>query len=144
MAEFTQRVITIRYSIANNPDRSSQRLPEPKHLLIGLPKVFSTLFSGAWVSEKDDDVFVDFFARNEQTDRTGHREGDPWRWIKIKDSGELAMGISRPYTKPRTNGQLVRDYRVGAFKLLVPRVLRAAAPAPERPTDSPVSRRLFN
>ncbi len=123
-----QREIPIRYGISGNSTRGSRNLPEPKHLTIKLPDVMARFFGGVWVAAKGDDVFVDFFARNGQNDRTGHAPSDPWRWIKIKDSGEIAMAISRPYTKSRTDGELVRDYKVGAFKLAVPLELRAEVP----------------
>jgi hypothetical protein len=115
-----QRRIPIRYGISGNSTRGSRNLPEPKHLTIKLPDAVSHFFAGVWVAVKGDEVFLDFFARNDQNDRTGHAPSDPWRWIKIKDSGEIAMAISRPYTKSRTDGELVRDYRIGAFKLAVP------------------------
>jgi hypothetical protein len=140
---FTQRRIPIRYGIADNPDRGSRNIPEPKHLVIKLPDALARLFPGAWVAEKDGEVFIDFFARNDQDSRTGYKIGDAWRWIKVKPNGEIAMGISRSYTKSRSDGELVRDYRVGAFKLTVPLVPHAGTP--ERvPVDQPTSRRLFS
>lgn len=119
---FTQRHISIRWGIADNPDRGSPNLPEPKHLTIKLPDALAKLFPGVWVAHKGEDILIDFFARNDQDGRSGRKIGDPWRWIKIKSSGEIAMGISRPYTKSRCDGVLVRDYKVGAFKLAVPLV----------------------
>lgn len=117
---FMQRRIPIRYAVTANPDRGSQNLPEPKHLRIKLPEVLAQLFPGVWAAVRGEEVFIDFFARNDQDDRKGGKVGDPWRWIKIKDNGEIALGISRPYTKSISDGALIRDYKVGAFKLAVP------------------------
>src|SRR5438874_3494994 len=42
--------------------------------------------------------------------------------FRSKDNGEIAFGISRPYKKSISEGELVRDYKIGAFKLAVPLV----------------------
>lgn len=115
-----QRRLPIRYGISDNSTRGSSKHPEAKHLTIKLPEVVANFFAGVWVAVKGDVIYVDFFARNNQNDRTGRSANDPWRWIKIKDSGEIAMAINRGYTKSRTDGELVRDYVIGAFKLIVP------------------------
>jgi len=115
-----QRSIPIRYGISDNSTRASRLHPDAKHLTIKLPDAVSRFFACVWVAVQGDEVFIDFYARNDQNDRTGHADRDPWRWIKIKDSGEIAMAINRSYTKSRCDGELVRDYKVGAFKLVVP------------------------
>jgi hypothetical protein len=138
-----QRCIPIRYGISGNSTRGSRNLPEPKHLTIKLPDAVSHFFAGVWVAARRDEVFLDFYARNDQNDRTGHVPSDPWRWIKIKDSGEIAVGISRPYTKSRTDGELVRDYKIGAFKLTVPLVARAGAPEGVA-EEQPAPRRMLS
>jgi hypothetical protein len=115
-----QHQIGIRYAITANPDRESRSLPQAKHLRIKLPKALSELFAGAWLATSGEDVLLDFFARNDQVGREGHKDGDPWKWMKIKPSGEIAYGISRSYTKPVSAGMLIRDYDLGVFKILIP------------------------
>jgi hypothetical protein len=140
---FPQRRIPIRYALTDNPDRGSRNLPEPKHLLIKLPEPFQ-LFGCVWVAQKGEEVYFDFYARNDQDDaRKGRKVGDPWRWIKVKANGEIAMGISRPYTKSMADGELVRDYGIGAFKITVPLVLGAGAGEPVA-EDQPAPRRPFS
>lgn len=117
-----QYCVPVKYGISGNSTRQSRLHPDAKHLTIILPEPMANFFAGVWVAVKGDEVFFDFFARNRQRDRTGHSPNDPWRLIKIKDSREVAMAINRPYTKSRSEGLLVRDIEVGAFKLVVPLV----------------------
>ena len=117
---FSQRRIDVRWGLTDNSTRASRLCPEAKHLTVRLPDALVRLFTGVWVAEGDDgEVYIDFFARSHQDDRSGYK-GGAWRWIKIKPSGEFAMAISRPYTKSRCDGVLVRDFDLGAFMLDVP------------------------
>ena len=124
---FSQRFIQVRYAITDNSLRTSSNLPQAKHLRVKLPGALVQWCGGVWVAVSGENVFVDVFARNDQDGRHGRKTGDVWRWIKVKPSGEFAMGLSRPYTKSMSDGVLVRDYKIAAFKLVVPFVSDAEA-----------------
>jgi hypothetical protein len=119
-SDFSQRHIFIRYAVTDNPDRGSRLLPNPKSLIVAFPKALAQIFGGCWVAQRGEEILFDFFARSDQGDRKGYKVGNPWKWIKIKANGEIAVGISRSFTRARTDGVLERDYVVGAFRLVVP------------------------
>lgn len=126
-----QRRIDVRWGVSDNATRTSRLRPDAKHLTVKLPDALVRLFTGVWVAEDEDigKVYIDFFARSLQDDRSGFK-GGAWRWIKIKPSGECAIAINRPYTKSRCDDVLVRDFDMGAFMLVVPLELSVTASEP--------------